>query len=457
MKLTIYNTQLIAIGILGTAFPAMADTPPSVVFPAYSYQAPTNSPTNPTPGFPKHYTLGSLTGMTSANAPTGSFENALLNGSIWLNARYRYEDVGQDGIQRHAEASTLRTRAGYESGQFDGFKVGFEVQNLHDIGAEHFNNGINGKTLYPTVADPEDTDLSQGYIAYDGIKATEIKVGRQLINLDNQRFVGMVDWRQLGQNFDAASIYSTYFDHTTLFYAYVRQVNRVFGDDSTVGKFIGNTHLMNASYEFAPALKVTGYTYLMDFQSDTASIKSLSNATYGLRFTGKYPLCKEANFAYTLEGAHQNSYSDNPLGVSENYYLLEPAVTAFSVTGKLGYEMLEGNGTTAFQTPLATTHAFDGWADKFLTTPANGLLDKYASLSYKVPFGNDLIKDTSLTGVYRQFNSDAGNVDDGHEWDGLIEHTFFQHYTASFEVADYRAEHLFTDTTKVMAFLTVKY
>jgi hypothetical protein len=418
------------------------------------------SPTTPTPGAPEHITLGTLFQRPAAGAPAlapDSFEYAILNGHVWLDARYRHEQVSQNGIHRRAEASTLRSRFGYETGLFEGFKAGFEMENLRNIGAEHYNSGINGKALYPTVADPEDTNVHQAYLAYDGFPKTEIKTGRQLINLDNQRFVGMSDWRQHSQTFDAASIYSTYFDHATLFYAYVRQVNRVFGDNSSVGTFVGNSHLANASYEFAPALKITGYTYLLDFQSAKPSIKALSDATFGLRLTGKYPLCKDATLSYTAEGAHQTSNSDNPAGISENYYLIEPAISAYGFTGKVGYEMLEGNGTTAFQTPLATFHAFDGWADKFLTTPNNGLLDKYASLSYKVPFGDEWIKGTSLTGVYRKFNSDTGNVSDGHEWDGLVEHTFFGHYTTSFEVADYKADHLFTNTTKAMAFLTVKY
>ena len=41
-----------------------------------------------------------------------------------------------------------------------------------------------------------------------------------------------------------------------------------------------------------------------------------------------------------------------------------------------GYEVLgadDGAALTSFQTPLATLHKFQGWADKFLTTPPNGI------------------------------------------------------------------------------------
>ena len=35
------------------------------------------------------------------------------------------------------------------------------------------------------------------------------------------------------------------------------------------------------------------------------------------------------------------------------------------------------------QTPLATLHKFDGWADLFLTTPNKGLQDLYAGAAYR--------------------------------------------------------------------------
>ena len=39
-------------------------------------------------------------------------------------------------------------------------------------------------------------------------------------------------------------------------------------------------------------------------------------------------------------------------------------------------------GVAAFQTPLATLHAFNGWADLFLTTPARGLRAWWASVTF---------------------------------------------------------------------------
>lgn len=322
------------------------------------------SPTSPTPGFPAHYDLEAISRIPENAQVPGGFEAAILNGTPWIEERYRYEDDSQDGITRHAKASTLRSRVGYETGAFENFKTGFELQNVESIGAKHYNSGINGKALYPTVTDPEETAVRQAYISYDGIYKTEIKAGRQLINLDNQRFVGQSDWRQFGNNFDAVSLNTIYFRNADIFYAYVRQANRGYTDSSPLGTLIGNTHLINASYVFVPELKVTGYSYLLDFESSNPSIDILSTATYGVRLTGQNKTNDVLTLSYSLEAAKQRNYADNPLHADNNYYLIEPAANAYGLTGKLGYEMMQGDGTASFQTPINSNHSFDGWADK---------------------------------------------------------------------------------------------
>ena len=55
------------------------------------------------------------------------------------------------------------------------------------------------------------------------------------------------------------------------------------------------------------------------------------------------------------------------------------------VTVKAAYESLEGNGARGFSTPLATLHAFQGWADVFLNTPADGVDDASLTLVVRPP------------------------------------------------------------------------
>jgi len=393
---------------------------------------------------------------TNMPAPTpGTFEYAILNGTPVLDMRYRYEFVDQKGIRNDANASTLRTRLGYTTGVYDDFKAGLEFENNSAVGSEEYNDTINHKTNYATVADPKSTSVYQAFLTYQGIKDTDVNIGRQVVNLDDQRFIGNSDWRQNAQTFDLVGFNTSIIPHANLFYAFVDKVNRVYGVDSPVGDFHSNSHLINASYEFAPVLKIVGYTYLLDFND----AKTLSTATYGSRWTGKtaVPMADDFQFSYAIEAAHQRNYDQNPLSISENYYLIEPAITAYSVTGKFGYEVLGGNGVTSFQTPLDSTHPFNGWATMFATIPVDGLHDIYGSLSYKVPFGDECLKGTEFTAVYHDFTADHTSTNYGTEWDGMITQTFHKHYTVGLEAADYHSDHFATDTTKFWAWLSIKY
>lgn len=131
-------------------------------------------------------------------------------------------------ISGKGTTSTLRTKLGYQSGSFHDFKIMFETELTGVLSGETYNDSINGQTTYPLIADPENTEINQGWLSYAGIPDTEIKVGRQLITLDNQRFIGSASWRQNEQTFDSATITNTSLPNTKLVYGYISNVNRVF-------------------------------------------------------------------------------------------------------------------------------------------------------------------------------------------------------------------------------------
>ena len=89
-------------------------------------------------------------------------------------------------------------------------------------------------------------------------------------------------------------------------------------------------------------------------------------------------------FGWTLEAARQHAYAGNPLSFSHAYWLIEPTFAAHGVTYRAGWEHLGGDGAHALQTPLATLHAFNGWADKFTVTPPGGLEDRYVGAGGKL-------------------------------------------------------------------------
>jgi hypothetical protein len=389
-----------------------------------------------------------LSAGTAVAADGDSFEDALTGGKASLSFRYRYEYVDQDGISNDAKASTLRTRINYRTGDWYNFAFFVEGDNVSEIGNDQYNSTRNGKTNYPTVADPKGTDLNQLYLDYMGLDKNLFRLGKQRINLDNQRFVGGVGWRQNEQTYDAVTWGNTGLDGFAFTAGYINNVNRIFGPDG--GKPNANldtdTFVANAAYTGWEPLKIVGYAYLMDISDADA----LSNDTYGIRGTGTWDSGNDWSIDYTGEFAYQEDAGDNPIGYDANYYLLEGAVNFSGLKLKVGYEVLEGdNGQAgqAFRTPLATLHAFQGWADKFLTTPDGGIEDLYFSVSGS-------FAGFKGAAIYHNFEANSGPEDYGDELDIVITHKLGKRYSAMIKYADYDADDFATDTSKAWLMLS---
>ena len=101
------------------------------------------------------------------------------------------------------------------------------------------------KGEYPVIADPDGSDLNQMYFDYSSRLELEVSTGRQRILLDNQRFVGGVGWRQNEQTYDAFSVTTNALSNTTIFYSYVGQVRRIFGETVAGGSNNVDSHLLN--------------------------------------------------------------------------------------------------------------------------------------------------------------------------------------------------------------------
>ena len=357
-----------------------------------------------------------------------------------LDFRYRYEFVDQDGFAKNAYASTLRTRLAYRSPHTVNFGFLIEFDDLRPIGNDLYNSTRNGNTSRPVVADPTGTVVNQALILYRGIEDTVVRAGRRRITLDNHRFIGDVGWRQNDQTYDGVSISNTSLRDTSIEYVYVDRVNRIFGPDGGTpsADFQSDSHILNVKHELLPNLDVTAYAYLLDFEKSPSS----SNKTFGIRTRGSNAVSERTSISYTVEYARQTNYGDNPDKYNANYYLLEGTLTTAGVTGKLGYEVLGGNSVQAFQTPLSTLHAFQGWADKFLVTPADGIEDFYLSLGTK-------IRGANIALVYHRFRPEAGGPVYGSEWDLVIKRPIAKRYSIVVKYADYNARNFSTDTRKL--------
>ncbi len=388
-----------------------------------------------------------------ASAPTyaadeaASFVEAITNGKASVNFRYRAESVDQAGFAEDALASTLRTKLKYETGVFQGFSAVLEFDNVMQIGNDEYNSTINGVFSRPVVADPEITAINQAYIAYTGMKGTTLLAGRVAHNMNNQRFVGTVGWRQNDQTWDMAGIISSPIEDLTFTGAYVWNVNRIFGDEHPFGDLDTNTFIVDGKFTGFELGNLTAYGLFIDLND--APVFALSSQTLGVRFDGKTKLGGgDVTALYEAEFATQSDYKDSPLDYSAQYYHLSAGLATNGFTGKVGYEVLgSDNGLGSFQTPLATLHKFNGWADKFLGTPAGGLEDFYGSLFYKVG-GDSALKGLTLGAVYHDFSADVGG-NYGSEIDLLVKKNFGKHYYGSLKFADYNADGFSSDIQKI--------
>ncbi|HUW32055.1 MAG TPA: hypothetical protein VM223_10615 [Planctomycetota bacterium] len=382
----------------------------------------------------------------------------ILNGKFWTDTRYRYEFVDQANLPKDARASTIRNKTGVESGFFHGFRAGVEGEFVLDVGPEDFNNTINGRTQYPVVADVQSAEVDQAYLESLSIPGVALLGGRYLENLDNLRYVGSVAWRQNDQTFDGAKATITAFPDVTFLYAYIGNVNRIFSDESPVGNIHSNVHLMHAESKEISIGKLTAYTYLIDLYD----LDPLSNASYGGFLKGKQKLNDRFAYNYRFEYAHQTSYGDSPVAYDADYVRVEQGLTTGDLTSTLIYELLgSDNGFAAFQTPLATGHIFNGFADVFLVIPPTGLQDFYGELKYKMPtkqggplsaFGGLL-----LIAQYHEFQSAVQDLHYGSEFDFYAYLPLKSGFYAEAKYANYQADEFFTDVQKVIFGLGYQY
>jgi hypothetical protein len=361
---------------------------------------------------------------------------------LMVDGRLRYE-YGDFGNRDASDAFTLRNRIGVETGKQQGFQFLVELEHTWDLlGGDHYNPYPGpGKTI---IADPANFELNRLQFLYqDSDSDLSFVVGRQRITLDDQRFIGAVGWRQNEQTFDSVRFSKSVTDDILFDYAYLWQVNRIFGRDApsdTLKAFDSDSHLFNVRFKGLQAGTLVAFAYLLDFENAAAS----SGQTYGLRWDGRSPMGETTEFVYDLQWAAQRDYGKNPADYSAQFYRVEAGLDwEKSCQLIFGYEVLGEDNGSAFQAPLGTNHKFNGYADAFLTTPSSGLQDLYCRIGGS--FGGGV----TATAAYHYFTADNGSEDFGDEFDFTLSRKIYAAASALMKMAFLNGQGPQTDITRL--------
>ena len=379
--------------------------------------------------------------------PPPTVSEAIAGGKFLFEVRARYEFVDQKRtatLTQNGESFTARTRLGWETGDWNGFKGLVEFEDVRQIGPEHFAINVPGATTaplngaakakYPVINDPDVTELNRLQVTWTPNAMFQATVGRQRITLDDQRFIGNVGWRQDEQTFDAIRTDVAY-GRFKLFYAYVHHVNRILGEQRD---WDSDSHIAQLTWSPAEQLRAQAFVYALDFGNSAAN----SSITKGVKASGKawFGLVQ---VAYNATYANQRDYNRNSAGYSLDYYGGDLAGTFDIWTAKVSYESLEGSGTRGFTTPLATTHAFQGWSDAFVQPLGgnkgfvDGLKDLNLTLNAKPRWRMEYLFNIDVLIRYHDFNDQRTGASLGREWNAQVQAALNPKLTAALKYADF--------------------
>jgi hypothetical protein len=403
--------------------------------------------------------------------PEYTFMDAIKTGKNMTSFRLRYEHVEQDGNQtgtnnangniplKDADALTLRSLIGWQTAPYKNFSFAAQIINVAKLN-DDFNDSTFGgataaatndpsKVAYAKVVDPDETNINQVYMDWTGLKNTRVRLGRQQVNLDNVRFIGDIGFRQVMQTFDGVSVMTKAVPDMDIFLAHFETVNQI----NTRNRTDGALEIVNAKYYVTPTESVTGYGYLSSFDNlglgngwfgggAANAAANQSNKVFGVRADGIHPFNPNLRAVYTAEYAKQSDYSGGDSRIDADYYKIGGGVGIDFLTIRLDQELLSSNnGTYAFQTPFGTNHLFQGWVDKFLATPKEGIRDTFLTATYRLNdwmFFADFHVYNSDTNFYTVGSGAAKNGDKfGTEWNAAVTYNVNKNLMTKLEYGQY--------------------
>ncbi|MET4082660.1 hypothetical protein ABIB40_002620 [Pedobacter sp. UYP30] len=266
-----------------------------------------------------------------------------------------------------------------------------------------------GNTAQVYKTDPSLTNVFEAYGEYRFDKRYAMKIGRQQLSYDNERFLGGLDWAQQGRSHDLAKF--TYTDSTGFSAHIGAAFNQNVGTEPT--------KLSSTFYNGTANYKTMQYLWLhKDYSSGKISFLFLNDGRQKLDSTtafkqtfGLYAEQKVGALKIHEEAYYQSGKSSTNKNVSAYLFSFSAALPKAFAAPELGADYLSGTKSTsakenAFDPTFGTNHKFYGFIDYFYVGNAfgqsgrtTGLVDVY--LNSKIKAG----KKSSFLLNLHQFNS----------------------------------------------------
>lgn len=393
-------------------------------------------------------TAGMAPGLAQGDRESENQENApqepatpgqaIRDADVSVGFRYRIEQSDEDAFDDDALASTLRTTLTLQTKAFHGFSFLLEAEDVTPVGNDRTYRNLgyggldNGVRDRPVIADPALTVLNQAAAKLER-GPVAFTLGRTKLLFGDQRFVGAVGWRQHHQALDAAALEVALASDWTLRYAFLDRAHRITGAEEPMG-----SHVIHVSGPAGPG-DLALFGYLLDYERPGAAANSTSS--WGVSYNGSRG-GGAAAVLWELQYAVQQDWADHPGSVDVDYQKTGVGFSRGDVSVRAVREALDGDGAYAFRTPLATLHGVNGWTDKFLGTPANGLVDLYLRLDHDLNTWNWTVR-------WHRFRSAVGSMDYGSEIDAMAVWNTPWKQDFGVKLAQYNADGWGTDTLKV--------
>ncbi len=385
-----------------------------------------------------------LAGAASANANAqdgvATPAAAFAQGRALLELRPRLNRIEESDKPELAEGGTVRATVGWQTAPWHGLRLTMELLHTDHFGRKRFNDQVSQipTSPYPLLPDPTYTGANRLHADYAGIEGLRLRLGRQLVRLDNQRFVSDNDFRQIPTLFDGVAARYDGFENVSLFAARFGRVRNSRGETNAL-----KLTLFNAAWNPAPGHGVAAYAYFHD-QPRTANSTGYADNSHrvaGVRAEGGVRAFAGFDAQYLAEFAQQKPHAGGAAAIDARYWRLGGGLASDALSVRYDHEVRGSNaGRYGLQTPLTDLYAFNGWALRFTTTPREGLRDRWVTLRWALPRA-------TLFAEHHRFDSDFGNLDFGRETDAGITVPVFDGAVLRLQHARYRSTQVRVDKT----------